>query len=386
MKKLLLIGSIAIDRIMVFDGLFEDLIQPDKLHVLSVVPLVDKMRETRGGTAANIAYSLALLGEEAILYASAGRNAKTHLRRLKKIGINTTYVRYSRLATASFTVLTDKNDCQVGGFYPGAMSDADNLTIERFFKNWVKETQKSRENKTKHSAEFGVAVKDKGTEHFSDEKLLDIGLASSRKSSQLKSDFLVVLSPHDPQSMLKQVKECQSLNLPLFFDPGQQVLMFSGDDLKIAIKAADFLVANDYEMGMISKKTGWSLEKIARQLKIMIVTLGGKGSEVYENRQVKKSGDKTAKKKSSQGRIKKIIVPAVKLEQTVDPTGAGDAYRAGFLYGYIRDWHLRDCARLGSVVSSFVLEKHGTQEHSFTKKAVAKRFKDSYGVSCRLMF
>lgn len=171
----MLTGSLAVDRIMVFDGQFKDLIQPDKLHVLSIAPLVDKLQITRGGIAGNIAYSLALLGEKPTLFASIGSDGKEYINSLSRLGVDTSHVHFSELPTASFSVLTDKNDCQVGGFYPGAMSDATSLSLDQF----------------------------------------------------ANEEMLFVLSAHDPAQMAVQIDECTKLQKRMCFDIGQQVFVRS---------------------------------------------------------------------------------------------------------------------------------------------------------------
>ncbi|NCO11949.1 MAG: hypothetical protein COZ34_01915 [Candidatus Pacebacteria bacterium CG_4_10_14_3_um_filter_34_15] len=316
--KILLSGSFSQDQIMNFDGLFEELIQPDKLHVLSISPLVKSLRRTRGGIAANIAYSLALLGERPILYVSAGKDTKTYVESLAKMGIDTSWVHYSELPTATFSVLTDKNDCQVGGFYPGAMSDAKNLRIDNF----------------------------------------------------ANKDIFVVVSAHDPVQMIVQAKECLKLKKRMLFDVGQQITSLSNDDLLIGLKAAELLILNDYEMGSLVKKTELTEKEIINFVDTCVVTLGSKGCVVYS----KKIGqnNKNIENFSSQK------VEEAKVKNTVDPTGAGDAFRAGFLYGYIRDWNLEKCAKLGSVVAAFAVEKHGTQEHKFTLVEIEKRYLENY--------
>jgi len=108
---------------MNFSGRYKDLIQADKLHVLSISILIDKLTNSRGGTATNIAYSLALLGEHPVLLGSIGSDAGSYMSDLKQVGVITSYVHESHLPTATFTVMTDADDNQVGGFYPGAMSD-----------------------------------------------------------------------------------------------------------------------------------------------------------------------------------------------------------------------------------------------------------------------
>src|SRR5665213_519096 len=130
--QIVVCGSVAVDRIMNFSGRYRDLIKPDKLHVLSLSVLLDKLEDTRGGIGANIAASLAQLGEKPVLLGSVGADAKPYVEDLNNLGIDTSHIHFSQLPTASFNVITDGDDSQVGGFYQGAMSDADSLS----FKPW----------------------------------------------------------------------------------------------------------------------------------------------------------------------------------------------------------------------------------------------------------
>ena len=130
---IVLCGSIAIDRIMDFHGHYKDLIQPDKIHVLSLSVLVDRLTHSRGGTAANIAYTLSLLGENPTLLGAVGQDADLYVDALATQGINITHVYKSNLPTASFTVLTDEDNNQVGGFYPGAMSDPHITSLKSWY-------------------------------------------------------------------------------------------------------------------------------------------------------------------------------------------------------------------------------------------------------------
>lgn len=304
-SSLILAGSIAFDRIMVYPGKFADIIQPDKLHVLSVSVLLSDLQESRGGVSANIAYTLALLGEKPILYGAVGDNARAYMAALTELGVQTQHVYYSKLATATFTVMTDQADCQVGGFYPGAMSDAEQLSLAPF------------------------------------------------KDHQP----LVVISPHDPAQMARQVAEAQELGLRLVYDIGQQVSNVSVADLKAGLAAAEVLIVNDYEMGVLEQRTGLSATDIISRLKVCVITLGEKGSEVYVA-----------------GQAQPIAIPVVPVSKVVDPTGAGDAFRAGFLYGYLRGWSPSKAAQLGATTAAYAVEKMGTQNHTFTREAVADRF------------
>ena len=131
-SQLIISGSIAMDRIMNFSGQYKDLIHPEKLHVLSVSVFVDKQETTKGGIGAGIAYNSAQLGNNPILLGSVGEDGRSYVEELAAAGINTEHVHYSDLPTASFSVLTDSDNNQVGGFYPGAMFDADSLTVDRW--------------------------------------------------------------------------------------------------------------------------------------------------------------------------------------------------------------------------------------------------------------
>lgn len=308
--KIILSGSLSIDQIMNFDGLYEELIQPEKLHALSIAPLVQNFKRSRGGIAGNIAYSLALLGEKPVLYSSIGQESRVYMDDLAKLGVNTSHVHYSDLPTATFSVLTDKNDCQVGGFYPGAMSDASSLTLEK----------------------------------FKDE------------------DILMVISAHDPAQMTIQAEECLKYGKRMVYDVGQQSLVLSKEDILVGLEAAEVLIVNDYEMGLLVKKTSLTQAEIVQQVNVAVVTLGEKGSQIFEK----------------QNQWKPQSVPACQVSQVVDPTGAGDAFRAGFLYGYVRQWPVQKCVQLGSVIGAYAVEEHGTQEHSFEWEEVKQRYLSNY--------
>jgi adenosine kinase len=308
--KLILTGSIAIDRIMSFPGKFAELIQPDKLHVLSISILLNKLEDTRGGIAANIAYGLAQLGEKPVLYGSVGHNSREYMDDLANLGVDTQNVHYSELPTASFTVMTDQADCQVGGFYPGAMGDASSLDFKEF------------------------------------------------TASTAESFF--VISPHDPAQMSAQVEYCAQHKARLFYDVGQQATNIAADDIKAGIKAAELLIVNDYEMGVLVEKTGWSQAEIISQVKTCVITLGEKGCKIYT--------DGTASQ----------IVPANIVTNAADPTGAGDAFRAGFLFAYLKDLDLTTCAQLGSTLAAYAIEKHGTQTYSATLPELLQRCSASY--------
>lgn len=300
---------------MNFGGSYADLIKPDKIHVLSLSVLIDNLTHSRGGVATNIAYNLALLGDHPVVLSSAGKDALDYLDDLKERGVITNHIHLSDLPTATFTVLTDANNNQVGGFYPGAMSDNTSLSL----KPWH------------------------GT------------------------NSLIVVSANDPAFMSRLIKEAQSYSLELVYDPSQQVSNCTGDDLKAGVMAASVVMVNDYELSVLCTKTGMTEEDVKELVPLIVTTLGKDGSEL-----------------SGKDVSKPIHVPAISGINPVDPTGAGDAYRGGFIYGYSRGWELETCMQLGTVMSSYTVELVGTQTHSPTISDIKDRFKNAFSKNINL--
>jgi len=180
-----------------------------------------------------------------------------------------------------------------------------------------------------------------------------------------KRTDLVVIAPTDPAAMKKYVKECRQLGLPYFYDPAFQIATFSPAQLREGIEGAKILIANDYEMALIEEKLGVSHKKIIAMVPVVITTLGNKGSLI----------------ETPTGSIH--IKPG-KPKAVVDPTGAGDAYRAGFLAGFLRGFELTVCGQMGSVAAVYTVEKYGTATHAFTKKEFTKRYKENFGSTISL--
>ncbi len=302
-------GSIAIDRIMNFSGRYRDHIRPEKLDSLSISIFLENLKDAYGGVGANITYTLALLGDQPYLLGSVGPDGLLYMEHLARLGVNIQHIHESELPTASFNVITDADQNQVGGFYPGAMFDSEGLT----FTPW----------------------KD--------------------------SRAVVVVSPHDPVAMARQVAECKEWGLTLMYDVGQQVSNLDGASMKEGVHAADILILNDYEITVLSEKTGMSVDEIKQLVPIVITTLGGNGS-VIEGKAVPEP----------------VKVGVVRPKAIVDPTGAGDAFRAGFLYGYARGWPLRESAQLGAVCATYAIEVMGTQAHHFTAAEAHERYVQAF--------
>lgn len=230
-------GSIAYDYLMSFPGRFTDQIIPEKLSRLSVSFLVEEMVRQRGGTAANIAYSLKLLGGDPILLGTVGQDFGDYATWLRENGICTDHVvKIPDKFTASFFVSTDIDQNQIANFYAGAMSDARDIS------------------------------------------LADRGLTDPAANTEV-----VIISPNDPQAMLNYAAECRALDIPFAYDPSQQTARLSGEDLRSSIPGAAWLLVNDYELAVIEEKTGWPAERIRQEVQTLVVTEGEAGSAIYQN-------------------------------------------------------------------------------------------------------
>ncbi|MFZ1249466.1 MAG: carbohydrate kinase family protein [Candidatus Saccharimonadales bacterium] len=309
-RPIVLAGSIAIDRIMSFGGSYADYLHPDSLGSVSVSIFLDSLQDSYGGVAANIAYSLSLLGEEPYLLGSVGKDGLGYLEKLAHQGINIAHVHESAAMTASFNVITDADQNQIGGFYPGAMFDSASLSLSP----WEKQNP------------------------------------------------LVVVSPHDPKAMLTQIQECQKMDLSLCYDVGQQVSNTPAQELQFGLEVAEVLLLNEYEMDVLCQRTNWSRKEIASKVPVVIVTSGPQGSRI-------------------EGSLvpEPIEIGVARATLVLDPTGAGDAYRAGFVYGYARDWPLQDAAQLGAVCASFAVETKGTQTHNPSRADIVERYEQAFG-------
>jgi len=175
-----------------------------------------------------------------------------------------------------------------------------------------------------------------------------------------------IISPTQKKVMIKHLSQCVGLGIKTIFDPGQQIPAYSDKELKKAINQADVLIGNDYEIKMIMKRTGLGKKEILKKIEIVVTTYGERGSRIDT-----RDGQE-------------ILVEACRPKKIVDPTGAGDAYRAGFLLGLDKGYNLRGCGRLGSVAASFAIEKYGTQEHKFSLASFRERYKVSYREDVKL--
>jgi len=226
--KVFVTGSIAFDYIMVFPGKFRDHILPEKMHILSVSFLVESLRRMRGGTAPNIAYNLALLGQKPTVVGTVGEDFAEYRSWLESRGVDTSGIKeIHNLFTASCFINTDLQDNQITAFYPGAMSHASTLSL---------------------------------------------------KDLNATPDDLVVVAPNDPQAMARHAEECVELGIPYLYDPSMQAPRMTADELNAGFKGARMLTGNDYEFGMMSEKLGITEDELRRRVSITVMTRGEAGA------------------------------------------------------------------------------------------------------------
>jgi adenosine kinase len=304
-------GSLAYDYIMNFPGYFTDHMLMEKAHVLSVSFLVDSMKRLRGGVAGNIAYTLALLGDQPLIVATVGQDFSEYNGWLARHGVDTSGLTViDDEFTSSCFINTDQANNQIVAFYPGAMSQAREIS------------------------------------------LLD---------HQLTASDLVVISPTDPQAMERYVLECQQQGIPYLFDPGKQTPRLEREHLELGLKGARVLVSNDYEFAMMARKLEVTEQELIASVPLTVVTRGEQGALIY-----------------SEGALIDEI-PVAPVHAVVDPTGAGDAFLGGLVYGLARELPLAVSGRIASLAASFCIEHRGCQEHSFSTSGFAKRYQQAFG-------
>ena len=173
---------------------------------------------------------------------------------------------------------------------------------------------------------------------------------------------LGIVAPDGRDGMLQHAREFSEAGIPFVFDPGQGLPMFSGDELMDFVNLADYVAANDYEAKLLQERTGKSVDELARLVKALVVTKGAKGSSIYTGGT-------------------RIDIPAVSPTDIVDPTGCGDAYRAGLLHGISNDFDWEMTGRLASLLGSIKIAQRGPQNHEITRESVAERFREAYGTT-----
>jgi adenosine kinase len=309
--KALVCGSMAYDTIMVFEDQFKNHILPDQVHILNVCFFVPSMRREFGGCAGNIAYNLKLLGGDPQIMATVGDDFEPYRYQLKKQNLSDDFVKHIKgTFTAQAFITTDQDNNQITAFHPGAMNSA-------------------------HENDFKGAING-----------IELG----------------IVSPDGKQAMHEHAQNFVEANVPFIFDPGQGLPMFSGEELRVFIDQADYVIVNDYESKLMQDKTGLSDEQMASKLKALIVTKGGEGSSIYADGSV-------------------IEIPAAPISNSVDPTGCGDAFRGGLLFGLLKGFDWSVSGRIASLCGAIKIEQGGTQNHSFTQEQFLERYQASFDSS-----
>ncbi|HLD01473.1 MAG TPA: carbohydrate kinase family protein [Patescibacteria group bacterium] len=308
MKNILVLGSVAYDYIMDYPQTFAEHILPDKLHELAISFTLNRLSKTFGGNGGNTAYTLSLLGQTPTLLSSVGSDDfSSYEAHMQKYGVDLQFVqKIPDEHTSTAFIMTDKNNCQITGFYEGAGAYNKNISLPN-----------------------------------------------------PKQYAIFTILPSTISAMMKFVREARD-KIPYIYSPAQEITQLSKEELIEGIIGAEVLLVNDYEIELIIKATGMGKEALRNAVKVLVTTLGKKGSIIETKDEIIEVG----------------IVPA---ETVKDPTGAGDAYIAGFAAGYSSNQlSLEVCGQIGATAATYAIEQYGTQTHNFTKDEFSKRFEATF--------
>lgn len=307
--KILITGSTAYDVMLGYDGSFADAIDPAALNELSVSFFSPHFEKHHGGTAPNIAWNLKLLGGDPLIVSTVGSDGGEYCALLEDRGIKTNHLeKRDDGVTATAIIGTDSSERQITFFHPG--SDAN---------------------------------------------------GSFPDLSQDRDDLsYAIISPRNGVLMMEAVHWCEKMKVPFIFDPGQQTIALSDDELRFGVEHSHGVIANEYEWGLISNRLNMTEENALLKTSMVIVTRGEGGVTCFceEGAQV---------------------IPACTADKVVNPTGAGDAFRAGLLFGMDKGWGRHDCLRLGSTMGSFAVEIQGTLIDHIDKEHVWARAEQTFG-------
>ncbi|AVZ77794.1 carbohydrate kinase family protein [Streptomyces lunaelactis] len=308
-------GSIATDHLMVFPGRFTEQLIAGSLDKVSLSFLVEELQIRRGGVAANIAFGLGRLGLGPYLVGAVGTDFADYEVWLKENGVDTGSVHISEsLHTARFVCTSDADHNQIGSFYAGAMSEARTIELRPV-----------------HERAGGLD--------------------------------LVVISPNDPEAMVRHTRECADLAVPFAADPSQQLAFMGREEVRELLAHPAYLFTNEYESVLLQEKTGWTEQQILGRVGTWVTTRGADGVHV------ERAG------------LHSVDVPSVPPTGTIEPTGAGDAFRAGFLAATAWGLGLKRAAQLGSALATTVLETTGTQPDQLNGADLLARVRGTYGTA-----
>jgi adenosine kinase len=314
-KRILITGSVAYDLMLGFDGSFADAVKGKDLSQLSVSFFSPRFARHHGGTGANIAWHVRMLGGEPLLVSTVGEDGSPYLALLRERGVATEMIEQVKGQATAFCVIgSDSGERQIAFFHPGADAHGrwPDLSDDRDDVAWV------------------------------------------------------IVSPRNPMLMLEAVAKCAALKLPVLFDIGQQSAILGADDLRRSIRAARGVIVNAFEWGMLRSK----LQCDARTLwdsgdssdsgeRFLIVTRGADGVILYE-------------------KDNETVLPSCTPDKVVNPTGAGDVFRAGLLVGLSKGQSLAESAKFGAAAASFVVEQEGTLLDALDMDELEERMRRAY--------
>ncbi len=308
-NKILVVGSLAYDNVMRFDGFFKDVCIPGQY---SIALTTNGRTVSFGGCGGNISYSLRLMQEDPVLMTVAGSDFDQYKGWLvsKGIDLSAVYVSDKYLTAAAF-ISTDKDENQITMFDSGALGS-------------VKTTQ-------------------------------------SVKSANYEAMALGIITPDNPERMIVAAKECKELGIPFIFAPAQVTPYIKPADLNWAITNAAATVMNDYEAELIAKIIGTAKSALPMLAQCYVETHGAKGCSIMS----KTEGT--------------FYVKSIQPSKAVDPTGCGDAFIAGLASGLRRSLPIQKSCQAGALLSTYNLEKPGTQTHTFTLDEFKTRFENNFG-------
>ncbi len=316
--SVLVTGSVAIDHIMVFGDHFKNHILPDEVHMINVSFFVPDMTKVFGGTGANIAYNMRVLGEEPILLAAVGPDLGPYAAWMDQHGIARDHLLVLEDAfTAQCFITTDLDNNQLTSFHPGAMERA-------------------------HEAKLDDV-----------DRTIDVG----------------IVAPNGKQAMVDYASGLKARGIPTVVDPGQGLPLFAGEELLDLMDGAAVYVVNDYEWSLTRDKTGLDEDALAERVGALVITRGGEGSIV--RRGGRDLGVRVEAERSE--------IPVVPAEKVVDPTGCGDAYRSGILYALRHGLALEQGARIGSVMGSLKVAHPGPQSIAHDLDGVRAVYERAFG-------
>jgi adenosine kinase len=308
-RRILITGSIAYDVLLGYEGSFADAIDPKSLQNLSLSFFSPRFARHHGGTAANIAWNLRLLGGDPLVVSAVGIDGGSYKALLSERGIDVRHIQeIADHVTATAIIATDSGERQIAFFHPGA--DA------------------------------------AGTWPVLDQERDDLAYG--------------IVSPRDTRQMTEAMLWCDRMKVPVFFDPGQQIIAFSADELKRLTKVGCGVIVNDYEWGLLKDALKVSEKSVTSLTPLVIVTHGEKGVTVLT-----KDGEMKLK--------------ACRPDRIIDPTGAGDAFRGGLLFGLSQGWDTEVACRLGAVMGSKAVAQEGTLLDSLDLDDVWARAQETYG-------